>query len=253
MGEFTAGPVHYDQDSVGEKRSLFVSRNTFSFGGGFVSVASLHQMGKGDGGSKNLVLPINIPIDVGKELGQLNRQRLETIAQLIQLLDNDGRARQIARPHALAQVPHGHARRLQVAHLRDAILRVVDERLEAARDAGDLDEVGDGPSVGGLEEGAGGGHGDQADEQGDEERGPGLGHGAVGVANQVDGGLDGLGALLDFGADGEADVCLWGQGRTRAHTHTRCARIAFWLVFYLLSFLFLECAILRTRGFRRGA
>lgn len=30
----------------------------------------------------------------------------------------------------------------------------------------------------------------------------------VGAAEEVDGGFDGLGTLLDFGADGEADVYL---------------------------------------------
>lgn len=154
-------------------------------------------------------LPINIPIDVGKELGQLDGERLEAVAQLVQLLDDDRRARQVARAHALAQVPDGDAGGLQVADLRDAVLRVVNERLEAARDAGDLDEIGHGAAAeeGGLKEGAGGGEGNEAEEGGQDDRGPRLGDGVVGGAEQVDGGLDGLGALLDLGADGEADVC----------------------------------------------
>lgn len=40
----------------------------------------------------------------------------------------------------------------------------------------------------------------------------------VGAAEAVDGGFDGFGALLDFGADGEADVWLMSQNSRLAAT-----------------------------------
>lgn len=81
--------------------------------------------------------------------------------------------------------------------LRHSVLGVVNERLKGAGDAGHLDEIADGPPSGRLEQGLYDREGEEAEDDAEKSRGPRRGQGAVVVAEEVDGCLEGLGAMLD--------------------------------------------------------
>lgn len=87
-----------------------------------------------------------------------------------------------------------------------AILRVVYQRLKRLGQAGDLDEVGHGGCVGGLEEVAQQDYGNDGHQDGGEQRRPGLRNGPDLLFHNGDGRLERLGPMLDFGADGETNV-----------------------------------------------
>lgn len=150
--------------------------------------------------------PVNVAVDVGKEPGQLNGQRLEALAQLVQLLHNQRRRRHVGRAQTLAQIPHGHARLLQVADLPHPVLRVEDQRLERPGQAGHLDQVRRRRGCWNLHQYSHQGQRQQRHEDGRRRRGARARHAVEPVPEPGEGGLEGLGAVLDFGADGEADV-----------------------------------------------
>ncbi len=90
--------------------------------------------------------------------------------------------------------------------LRDGVFRIVYEGLKGARHARHLDEVAGRARRDGLQQRLEEEHAEQRDEDAEQRRGPRGRRGLAALAHEAEGGLDELGALLDFGADGESDV-----------------------------------------------
>lgn len=149
---------------------------------------------------------VDVAVDAGEEARHLEGQRLHGVAEGVEVGDDAVGVAHAAGADALAQVPHGHARGLQVLDLGDGVLRVVDEGLEGAGHAGHLDQVAGRQGRGGLDEGAEGP--DEEDEGEDDEGdgGPRRGRDGPVVAEEGDGRLYRLRALLNLCPDGEADI-----------------------------------------------
>lgn len=90
--------------------------------------------------------------------------------------------------------------------LRDRVLRVVDERLKRACHARHFYQVAGRPRRDGLQQCLHGEDADEGDKGVGEEGGPRRRRGAVARAEEANRGLDEFGALLDLGADREANV-----------------------------------------------
>ncbi len=71
-------------------------------------------------------IPIHIAVNVCEKFGQFDGQRLEAIAELIELFHDDRCRRHVAAADALAQVPDCDARSLQITDLGDSIFRIID-------------------------------------------------------------------------------------------------------------------------------
>ena len=113
-----------------------------------------------------MYIPVDIAINTGEELCHLRRERLHSITERVQIRHDARAALEITRPDALRQIPHRHARRLQIVNLRHSVLRVVNQGLEGTCDAGDLDEIAGGAWGCGLDEGLEGGDGEEEGDDG---------------------------------------------------------------------------------------
>lgn len=162
---------------------------------------------KGREGRGEKAIPIDVAVHASKKLGHLDRQRPHRLAERVEVGDDALGVIHAAGAHALAQVPDGDARRLQLVDLRDGALRVVDERLKGARHARHLDEVAGRALRDGLQQRPDGEHAEEQDGGVGEQGAPRRRRGPVAPAHKGHDGLDELGPLLDFGADGESNVC----------------------------------------------
>ena len=149
---------------------------------------------------------VDVGVDVGEKAGEFEAECLERVGEVVEGAHDQRRGRHVVGgPHALAEIPDGDAGFLQGRDLRVAVLRVEDQGLEGLGERGEFDEVGDRGWVCWGEDEAGDAEGEDEDEEGEEGVGFGRGH-AVGFgADEIEEGNEGF-AVLDFGADAEADV-----------------------------------------------
>lgn len=73
---------------------------------------------------------VHIAVDVGKEFGQFNCQCLQTLAEIVELSNDDRCRTHVGCAHALSEVPYGNPSLLEVTYLLHAVFRIEYERLE---------------------------------------------------------------------------------------------------------------------------
>ena len=84
---------------------------------------------------------VNVAVDVREELCELNGERLEGFAKVVEFLDDERSRGHVSRADALAEIPDCDAGFLQIPNLLHAILRIEDERFEGPGEACDLDKI----------------------------------------------------------------------------------------------------------------